>query len=193
MNLAIEALDVASFEVAMVPANFINLAYIDGEFMAKARQLDMAVVGMKPFGGGRIENARLCIKSLKEYPGVIPCTGIEKTREMEENIGAWEENSPLTEQNLAEIKKIRNELGVNFCRQCAYCMPCPEGIPIIFMNMIKVFFRQMPENIFVNGYKDTVEKAANCTECGRCVEKCPYDLPIPEMHREGIAFYKGCL
>ena len=35
-----------------------------------------------------------------------------------------------------------------------------------------------------------VDKAKDCVECRECVEKCPYDLPIPEMLRENIALYE---
>jgi len=26
-----------------------------------------------------------------------------------------------------------------------------------------------------------LKKADDCTECGECMERCPYSLPIPDM------------
>jgi len=35
------------------------------------------------------------------------------------------------------------------------------------------------------------EKAACCTECGDCVERCPYGLPIPEMIKANLEWIKA--
>ena len=41
----------------------------------------------------------------------------------------------LTEAELAEMDKIRKELGTQFCRRCNYCAPCTVGIniPSVFL------------------------------------------------------------
>ena len=36
-----------------------------------------------------------------------------------------------------------------------------------------------------------MEKAANCTECGECEERCPYHLPIREMIAEYVNWYQA--
>jgi predicted aldo/keto reductase-like oxidoreductase len=33
-----------------------------------------------------------------------------------------------------------------------------------------------------------VEKARNCTECGECMPRCPYGLPIPDLIRENLSW-----
>ena len=35
-----------------------------------------------------------------------------------------------------------------------------------------------------------METAENCTECGECMERCPYDLPIPELIKNNIEWFK---
>jgi predicted aldo/keto reductase-like oxidoreductase len=35
-----------------------------------------------------------------------------------------------------------------------------------------------------------MEKAAACTECEQCVERCPYDLPIPDLLKEKRRVYE---
>ena len=190
VELAIKALDVASFDLAMVPANFMSVQYIEGAFMAKARQRGVTVLAMKPFGGGRLENARLCLKFLKGYPGVLPCVGIQKIEEMEENIRVWEEGGALTPEDLAEMARIRAELGDRFCRVCGYCMPCPNGISIFFVNLMQAWVKQLSKEALIATLGGPVEQAKGCTECRECVEKCPYDLPIPEMLKENVALYE---
>ena len=35
-----------------------------------------------------------------------------------------------------------------------------------------------------------MESVRDCTECGECVERCPYGLPIPEMLKKHLALYE---
>jgi predicted aldo/keto reductase-like oxidoreductase len=35
-----------------------------------------------------------------------------------------------------------------------------------------------------------MESVANCIECGECLERCPYGLPIPEMIRKHYAMFE---
>jgi predicted aldo/keto reductase-like oxidoreductase len=34
-----------------------------------------------------------------------------------------------------------------------------------------------------------MESVRNCAECGECLERCPYNLPIPEMLKKHLALY----
>lgn len=31
-----------------------------------------------------------------------------------------------------------------------------------------------------------IQRAWNCTECGECVTRCPYELPISDLIRENL-------
>ena len=50
--------------------------------------------------------------------------------EVQTNSAAGSDTSPLTDEENAEIAKIRSELTGNFCRRCNYCAPCTVGISI---------------------------------------------------------------
>jgi len=34
-----------------------------------------------------------------------------------------------------------------------------------------------------------VEVARECIECGKCSEKCPFNLDVPEIIKKNIAFF----
>jgi predicted aldo/keto reductase-like oxidoreductase len=188
--LAMKALDVGSFSVAMVPANIVSREFIDGDFLARAQDKGVAVLAMKPFGGGRIEDPRLCLRFLRTYPGVLPCIGIEKVSEMAENIKTWDEGGPLNPQDSAEMERLRDLLGDRFCRGCEYCMPCPQGIQIYPVTFAQVYASQMPRNFFLGWYGRLMDQARTCVECRECEERCPYHLSIPEMLKESVAFFE---
>ncbi len=190
VELALRALDVPAFDVAMVPANFISVQYIEGPFMDIARDRGVTVLAMKPFGGGRLDNARLCLQYLQQYDGVLPCIGIQRLVEMQENVRVWQDPNPLGAGDWAEIERLRATLGDRFCRQCGYCLPCPQGVPIISMNLMEAWVKQLSRDALVDAFASGVERARGCVACRECVEKCPYDLPIPEMVADGVALYE---
>jgi predicted aldo/keto reductase-like oxidoreductase len=188
---ALKLLDIPSMAVAMVPANFISREYIDGEVMARATAQDVAVLAMKPLGGGRIDNAELCLKFLKTYPGLIPCIGIEHVWEMEQNVQVWEDDAPLSAEDWAEMDRIRELLGDRFCRGCDYCQPCPQDVPISTVAFAGIFARQFTRDKVIEMLEEPIEQARECIECRECVDRCPYDLDIPEMIKDNIALYEA--
>jgi predicted aldo/keto reductase-like oxidoreductase len=70
-------------------------------------------------------------------------------------------------------------------------MPCPQGVSIMGMNLMKAWTKQLSKDALIAVWRETVEHARECADCRECVEKCPYDLPIPEMLRENIALYES--
>ncbi len=191
VELALKALEVGVFDFALVPANFLSTQYIEGAFMARARALGVTVIAMKPFGGGRIDDRELCLKYLRQFPDVLPCIGVETAAQMAENIRMWEEaEGAITPADRAAMDRIHAEIGDHFCRQCGYCMPCPQGVPIIMMNLMEVWVKQMSAEALRMVFQGAVEAAKRCVKCRECVSKCPYDLDIPQMLKDNIALYE---
>ena len=40
----------------------------------------------------------------------------------------------------------------------------------------------------LNDNLESIAKAKNCSECGECLDRCPYQLPIPDLIKENIAW-----
>jgi predicted aldo/keto reductase-like oxidoreductase len=85
-------------------------------------------------------------------------------------------------------------LGQSFCRRCGYCLPCTEEIPIREIMQSDAYIRGNARAVYqfggeegLNNFKAAVEK---CTECGECIERCPYSLPIPELMPGKVAFFE---
>jgi len=187
---ALAAAKLNCFETMMYPFNFV--AHEPGEeVLATCKANNIDFFAMKPMGGGRLDNATLAFKFLLNVPGVVPFVGIEKPSEIEEIVEIEKNLTPLTEADQAGIKQIVDEIGDRFCRRCRYCLPCPEGIAIPLMNnLVTMIQHDSAEDCFGSGMiAKMVVRGRNCTECGECEQKCPYDLPIIELNKENIALY----
>ena len=191
IDVAIEAVKSDCFDTIMFPFNFI---YDEAkkELLPLAKEHDIGFIGMKPMGGGMIDKAAPAIKHVLQFPDVVPIVGIEKVPEIEEIMQVVEGPRVITAAEQKEMARIRQEVGSKFCRRCDYCQPCTEGIPISdIMSYSNLAKRLPPVRLFTGKFATSFEKATNCTECGECEERCPYNLPIREMMTEHIKMYQA--
>ncbi|MCW4036342.1 MAG: aldo/keto reductase [Candidatus Bathyarchaeota archaeon] len=189
LEVAKKAVASGQFETVQFPFNFISNEAVD-ELLPLARKNDVGFIGMKPFAGGNILDANLAIKYVLQFENVVPDPGIEKVEEIEEIIGIVNGSWELTRDEHRRIEEIHDKLGTRFCRQCLYCMPCPQGVNIWFLMITQGMFRLWPLDKFFEWMKEPVESGSNCIQCGECEQKCPYHLPIREMIKENIDFYE---
>jgi predicted aldo/keto reductase-like oxidoreductase len=190
IDVAKEAVKSDRFETIMFPFNFITCEAAD-ELLPLAREHDVGFIAMKPLGGGMLTNAGIAFKFLLQFPDIIIITGIEKIEEIDEIMDLMAGELTMTELEQEEMDQMRLELGTRFCRRCDYCQPCTVEIPISSaMGFRSIVKRLPPERLFAGKFADTMEQAANCTECGECEERCPYQLPVREILQEQVHLYQ---
>jgi len=108
---------------------------------------------------------------------------------MEEIINITKGLKSLTDKEKEQIRSVKKELGKSWCHRCGYCQPCPEGIPISLILTTRSVVKRFNYNKAASLLKKATENARNCNDCRECVEKCPYDLDIPELLKENIEFW----
>jgi len=127
------------------------------------------------------------------YPEVsMILSGMSSMDQVKENVAAAEAagNSKLTKAEITLMDKVRQaykDLRPIPCTGCRYCTPCPNNveIPGIFAiyNELKMYGdTRIVSFRYGNGpwAIKSDRNAANCTECGTCLEKCPQHIGIPE-------------
>ena len=144
---------------------------------------------MKPLGGGLLERADLCFGFLQQYPNVVPIPGIASKKEIDEIVDLYLSPKPLNDDDRKEIEKIRTDLGTRFCHRCGYCIPCDQEVNIPTVLGFDSMTRRFDPSIAKMMVKNAMEGAEKCTECGECLEKCPYNLEIPELLKENLKKY----
>jgi predicted aldo/keto reductase-like oxidoreductase len=190
IDIAIEAVKTDRFETIMFPLNFLYYEAVN-ELLPLVRERDVGFIIMKPMAGGVLDGATLAFKYLFQFPDLALIVGIEKLAEIEEISRIWDEPWELTAAEQREIERLRQELGTRFCRHCDYCQPCPVGIPIADVMSYPSLLKRLPQvRLFSGGFAEAFTKAADCTECGDCEERCPYQLSIRDMIVEYRDLYR---
>jgi len=90
LEVAKKAVTSGQFETVQFPLNFIAREAAD-ELVGLARDNDVGFIGMKPFAGGNITDARLAIGYVLQHENVVPDPGIERVEEIEEIVGLVDE------------------------------------------------------------------------------------------------------
>jgi len=186
LDLVNRILDDGLFETIMVCFSLLEPLARE-KIIPKAIEKDVGVIAMKPFSGGIIDNPRLALKYVLSQPGVMIIAGVEHKDLFDENWRVFQGGHELDHEEWEEIGRIRKTYERNFCRRCDYCQPCTEDIPIQMILGLRSMVKRMGNNILREGWRPkAIEKARHCSECGECMPRCPYQLPIPDLIKENL-------
>lgn len=175
------ALELDWVETIMFPYNIVESQ--GEELIACCKEKNIGFIAMKPLAGGAIENASLAIRYICANDNVtVVIPGMAEEKELEQNLRACLDESPLSEEEQKEIARIREQLGSNFCRRCNYCAPCTAGINIPSVFLFAGYLERYDLGDWARDRYDSLAvKASACVGCGECETRCPYQLPIREM------------
>ena len=189
LNVLERAIEDGHFEIIMACYSFLEPDATQKVFPL-AKEKDIGVLAMKPFSGGVIEEAGPALRFVLSTANIVPIPGSETLEKAYENWKIFTEGYSLSEKDKERIEAIKKEFDCKFCRRCDYCQPCTEKINIQFAVGLKSIIKRFGPNAQEIGWmKDLIEKARNCSECGDCLPRCPYQLPIPDMIKENLAWF----
>lgn len=175
------ALELDWVETIMFPYNIVETQ--GEELMRRCAQKNIGFICMKPMAGGALEDAALALRFIRRNRDVsVVIPGMYAVEEIEQNLAAMEDTSPLTAQEQERIETIRRELGTQFCRRCNYCQPCTAGISISGIFVLEGYLKRYGLGDWARQrYAAMDQKAGDCVDCGACEARCPYQLPIRGM------------
>ena len=187
-----EALESGLYETLQYP-----FSYLSGDeelkLIEKCKSLDIGFIAMKAMGGGLIKNSKASFAYINQFSNVLPIWGIQKLEELDEFL-SYDSNTILDDKLKSAIEQDKKELGDNFCRGCGYCMPCPEEINISLCARMSLWIRRFPtEPNLDERTQEIMRHTLDCVECYECVDRCPYELDIPELLKENYEDYQNVL
>lgn len=181
------AIEDSLFDTIMVCFSFLEPKAKE-DIIPKALKKDIGVIAMKSFSGGVIEDPAVALKYVLLQPGIAIIPGVERTDLFDQNWTIYTQGDrSLRSYDHETIRTIRHRYDKLFCRRCDYCQPCSENIPISVVLHLRSIIRRMGEGAMEKPWlSGTVAAARACSECGECLERCPYELPIPELIRDNL-------
>ena len=193
LGVAKEAIESGLYETLQFPFSYIS-GEKEMELKDLCRKNNMGFIAMKGLAGGLLNNSRACYAFMAQFDNVLPIWGIQREKELDQWIG-YNENPPVLDEEIkAIIEKDRKELSGDFCRGCGYCMPCPMGIQISeCARMIQMIRRSPSEGQLGAEAQAMMANIHNCVKCGKCMDKCPYSLPIPTLLEKNLEDYEAII
>ena len=193
LGVAKEAIESGLYETLQFPFSYIS-GEKEMELLAMCRERDMGFIAMKGLAGGLLNNSRVCYAFMSQFDNVLPIWGVQRERELDEWL-SYNDNPPVMDEEVKSIiEKDRKELSGDFCRGCGYCMPCPMGIKISeCARMIQMIRRSPSEGQLGAEAQAMMANIHNCVKCGKCMDKCPYSLPIPTLLEKNLEDYEAII
>lgn len=200
---ACAAIETGIIDVAEVPYNYANRVF--EKVLDLAVERDVGILAMKPLGGGRLfgqteKGAPATLETLVQalsfasshpsQPVLIP--GIGSQAELDRYLEAIPRLRVLSETERQALTDRAQDLGTDFCRACGYCRSvCPSGIPIDEILPLLDRFQHIQTD---QTYRQQMQRSFAalgadpnaCSECRKCIEECPFNLPVPGRLKEAF-------
>lgn len=209
-QVLMEAIKTNEFDTVLVPINVITRQALD-ELIPLAKDLDVGIIAMKPLMA-KTSKLITCLyqpslsllsdePELKKYLGIdipsrvhnalkyvldqdvsVVITGFKSVQEVETaaQVGINYQSLPITKKSHFTV-----QFEQPYCRDCGLCLPCPENLDIAAILRFKTLYETYGlKNWAKKLYKGLPVNAKNCTNCGECEPKCPYNLQIISMLKQ---------
>jgi len=170
-----------------------QLATADKESMLKRKALyhacavrNVGLVAMKPYAAGVLfrENPSSivltpvqCLNYVLSQPAVctvVPgCKNVAEMKAALSFLEATDEEKDYSTIKADSLLKLKGN-----CQYCNHCLPCPVGIDIGTTTRITDTAKYELNDSVVSSYEALAVLASACTECGACMERCPFGVDV---------------
>jgi predicted aldo/keto reductase-like oxidoreductase len=203
------AVETGLMDLVMLPVNLFNHAMPGrSDLLDLCARQNVAVVAMKPFGGGRLLNQRgslrvpkyqtsgetfqvkiasevapaQCLSYVLAQRGVsLALAGVKNQAELRDALYTLEATE--AERDFSDLLASFGRYREGECTYCNHCLPCPVVIDIGQVNrLLDVAAFGLTANLRAE-YQALPVKASACTECGACTKRCPFGVDVvPRIH-----------
>ena len=214
--VATKAVDSGQIDVVMFPINLLGNAMPGRkELLNLCARQGVGLVAMKPFGGGKLLQVRGTFRVPKYQTGgesfkikitseITPAqclsytlaqVGVSTTVPGVKNMA--ELAAALHTLEATEAERDFSSLVASFgrytegdCVYCNHCLPCPAVIDIGQINRLVDAAQWGISKELQMAYNAVPMKASACTECGACMERCPFGVDGIAKMRQAVEWFE---
>ena len=169
------------------------------ELYRRCEKEKVGITVMKPFGGGRLLDAKLspfgrsltryqCIQYALDKPGVLNVLpGYRNREDLMDVLGFLDASEE--ERDYSVIGSFAPAEAEGRCVYCSHCHPCPKGLDIAMINKYYDLAKAGDE-LAKDHYRKLECHAEDCIQCGHCNKRCPFKADQMGRMKE-IAEYFG--
>ena len=203
--IAIQAIRSGQIDVLMYPVNLASqaIAADRGVYQACVDQ-GVGLVAMKPYAGGTLLVTKgrpsgiapvQCLAYTLALPVATAVTGVKGPAELQaalhygEATAAEKDYGPV----LADLARYLGDRHIYLgqCVYCNHCLSCPVGMNIGEVIRVVNLVEAAGMEEARAEYARLAVPASACTECGVCVELCPFDVDIVAKMRMAVTLFEG--
>lgn len=134
-----------------------------------------------------------CIEYALDRPAVFSTLlGCSSPNEMTDALGYL--SADIAEKDYTSFLSEQSNDFMGKCVYCSHCQPCPASIDIAtvnkYLDIAQLDEDAIPSSV-VSHYHHLEVTAEDCTECGNCEERCPFDVPIIENMNEAARLFSS--
>jgi len=203
-------------DLIMLPVNLFNHAMPGrNDLLDLCARRDVAVVAMKPFGGGKLLNQRgslrvpkyqtsgetfqvkiggevtpaQCLSYVLAQRGVtVALPGAKNEEELAAALYTLEASE--AERDFSGLLADFGRYIEGECTYCNHCLPCPVVIDIGQVNRLLDLAEFGLTASLRAAYARLPVKASACTACGACAKRCPFGVGVVPRLRQAVAIFE---
>lgn len=215
---SLEAVRSGLVDVLMFPINLAGHA-VPGrkELYQECAARGVALVAMKPYGGGRLlrqeRNAEVkgiylgraddktalrwrvpitpvqCLSYVLTQPGLSTVVpGCKDIAELDAALAVLD--AAPAERDYSPVLADFAEYREGECTYCNHCLPCPAGIDVGQTIRLLDEAAGSPSAAQRAAYAALPVPASDCTECAACSDRCPFGVDTPDLIAQAAALFE---
>jgi hypothetical protein len=215
-NVVSGAIDTGQVDVVMFPVNLLGHA-VPGrmELQDRCVQRDIGLVAMKPYGGGKLLSYKGTFRVAKYHTGgetfkarmpsgvtPVQClsyvlaqvgvstalVGLKAPSEVAAALDILDATE--TARDFSRLVSAFGRAVEGECVYCNHCLPCPVVIDIAQVSRLVDAAQSGITGSLRLAYGALPTSASACTECGVCVQRCPFGVEVIAKVRQAVEVFE---
>jgi predicted aldo/keto reductase-like oxidoreductase len=216
VSTALQAAESGKIDVLVFPVNLAaNAVPGKRDLLQACVTHDVGLVAMKPYAGGKLLNKDRTVRmahyqmggdamKLKKRSPITPVQclsyvlsqvgisaalpGCADKEQLAAALAYWDASEE--ERDFSALLAEFEQYVEGECVYCNHCLPCPAKIDIGRVNRLLDMAQQELTAELQAAYGALPAKPSDCTQCGACVERCPFGVGVTARMEQAVALFE---